>query len=160
MKTIFIFIVSLLALSASAQQVTKVSLQASGLTCSMCSNAINKSLKSIDYVEKVTPNIETSTFVITFKPGSPVDFEQLKSKVEDAGFFVSKFVATLYFNDVAISKGQPFAVGNKTFRFVNAPQQKLNGEKEVRILNKGFVSPKEYKKNPVSATAKDYYASI
>jgi len=65
-------------------------MQASGLTCSMCSNAINKSVKSIDFVEKVMANIQTSTFEITFKPGSTIDFDLLKKKVEDAGFFCIK----------------------------------------------------------------------
>ena len=163
MKTFFLlafFVLS--AFITQAQQVTRVSMQASGLTCSMCSNAINKSLKTVDFVEKVTPDIETSTFEITFKSGSKVDFDLLKKKVEDAGFFVSKFVASVDFNNTTIRAGQPVIVGDKTFQFVNAKEGMLNGTKPVRILNKGFVSTKEFKKNPVAsnAGAKLYFATI
>ncbi len=130
----------------SLAQVKNVSLQASGLTCSMCSNSINKSLKSIDFVEKVVPNIKTSTFEITFKPGAEVDFDLLKNKVEDAGFFVSKFFATINFNNITITGNAPVTVGNKSFRFINVKDLSLNGDKTIRIVDKGFVTAKEFKK--------------
>jgi copper chaperone CopZ len=98
MKTFFVVIATIISLTASAQ-VSKVTIQASGLTCSMCSNSINKSLKTIDFVENIVPNIKTSSFEITFKNGSNVDFDRLKKKVEDAGFTVASFVATVHFNN-------------------------------------------------------------
>ena len=136
----------LFSLTATAQ-VSKVSLQASGLTCSMCSNSINKSLKTLDFVEKVDANIKTSTFEITFKPNSSVDFDLLKKKVENAGFSVSRFVALVHFDDVKLSANRPVKIGDKTFEFVNAKEAALNGDKPVQIIDKGFVSAKEYKKN-------------
>ena len=162
MKTFFFLFATVFSLAATAQ-VTKVSLQASGLTCSMCSNSINKSLKTIASVNKVDANIKTSTFEITFKPGENVDFEQLKKKVEDAGFSVSNFIATIQFKNVLIKGNSPITVGDKTFRFINGKDQALNGEKPVRIIDKGFVSSKEYKKyapQPAPAGSKIYNATI
>ncbi|MGO8056378.1 heavy-metal-associated domain-containing protein, partial [Rhizobium leguminosarum] len=75
----------------SKAQVTKVSLQASGLTCSMCSNSIHKALKTLDFVDKVDADIKTYTFEISFKTNSKVDFNLIKKKVEGAGFTVSGF---------------------------------------------------------------------
>ena len=69
------------SLHATAQ-IKKVSLQASGLTCSMCSNSIFKALKTLDFVDNVEANIKTSTFAITFKQGAKVDMDKLKKKVE------------------------------------------------------------------------------
>ena len=92
MKKIFLFIAIAFSLATNAQ-VTKVSLQASGLTCSMCSNSINKALKTLDFVLKVDADIKTYTFEILFKPNSNVDFDMIKKKVENAGFTVSGFVA-------------------------------------------------------------------
>src|SRR3978361_1638797 len=99
MKTIFILIASVLTISLPAQQVTKVSLQASGLTCSMCSNSINKALKTLDFVDKIDADIKTYTFEISFKANSNVDFDKIRKKVENAGFTVSGFVATMHFNN-------------------------------------------------------------
>jgi copper chaperone CopZ len=152
MKTVF-FLIAIVVSFASTAQVTKVSIQASGLTCSMCSNSINKSLKSIDFVENVKPNIKTSTFEVTFKQGAKVDFDQLKKKVEDAGFTVANFVAAVNFNNVEVKNNQPVKVGDKTFYIINAKDQALDGNTQVKIVDKGFVSGKEFKKYTLATTA-------
>lgn len=162
MKTFFFLIASFYTL-ISAAQVTKVSLQASGLTCSMCSNSINKSLKNIPSVDKINADIKTSTFEITFKKGSIVDFDQIKKKVENAGFSVSNFIATIQFKNVQVKGISPVTIGDKTFRFLNVKDQALNGEVPVRLIDKGFVSSKEYKKysaQPAPAGSKIYNATI
>lgn len=160
MKKILLFIAIAFSAVTNAQ-VTKVSLQASGLTCSMCSNAINKALKTLDFVDKVDADIKTYTFEISFKENSHVDFDMIKKKVEGAGFFVSGFVATIHFNNVQVTKGQPVSIAGKTFYFVNTNDQSLNGAKQVKVLDKGFVSAKEYKRNafPESAT-RTYHATL
>ena len=73
-----IFIVAFMATITCYAQVTGISIQASGLTCSMCSNAIRKSLQSVEYIDQVKANIKQSSFDITFKPGVAVDFDLLK----------------------------------------------------------------------------------
>lgn len=145
MKKIFLIVAIVISASANAQ-VTKVSLQASGLTCSMCSNAINKALKTIDFIDKIDANVKTSNFDITFKPGSKIDFDRLKKKVEDAGFFVSRFIATVHFNNVQVRPGEPVMVGDKTFQFIKTDDRFLNGDLALRIVDKGFISMKEYRK--------------
>ncbi len=149
-----LFITAMLISFAVNAQVIKVSMQASGLTCSMCSNAINKSVKSLNFVDNVNANIKTSTFEITFKPNAQVNFEELKKRVEDAGFFVSQFVATFRFNNLLVKENEPVKIGDKTLRFINVKDRALNGDKAIRILNKGFVSLKEYKKNAVTSPVK------
>src|SRR6187431_3024795 len=114
-----LFLVSLV----SKGQVSKVSLQASGLTCSMCSNAINKSLSSLDYVEKVSANIKNSTFEITFRQGAKVNFDELKKKVEVAGFSVAHFSAQVNFDNTQIKNDNHVAVGDMTFHFLNVKDQ-------------------------------------
>jgi copper chaperone CopZ len=152
MKTFFFFIAVVLSL-ATAAQVTKVTLQASGLTCSMCSNSINKSLKTIAFVDNVKANIKTSSFDITFKPNAKVDFDLLKKKVEDAGFTIANFVAAVNFDNIQVKSNQPVKVGDKTFYIINAKDQALNGTRQVRLIDKGFVSNKEYKKNTLAGTS-------
>lgn len=146
MKNLIIIIFIVLAASAQAQ-VKGVTIQASGLTCSMCSNAIFKALKTVDFVDKVDANIKTSSFEITVKPGAIIDFDKLKGKVEDAGFFVAGFTVNYNFDDVSIANNAHVKVGNSTFHFLNVKNTVLSGEKKIRFLDKGFVSAKEYKKN-------------
>lgn len=78
-----------------ATQITdikKVTLVASGLTCSMCSKAIFKALSKLDFVEEVKVDIEKSMYLLTFKEGKKVDIDQIKTAVTDAGFGVQSLV--------------------------------------------------------------------
>ncbi|MCW3109911.1 MAG: heavy-metal-associated protein [Segetibacter sp.] len=146
MKKLLLFIAIAASVIANAQ-VRTVSLQASGLTCSMCSNAINKALKKLDFVLTVDADIKTYTFEISFKQNSIVDFDLIKKKVESAGFTVCAFYANLHFNNVQVNAGEPIVIQDKIFLFVNTKNQLLSGDKQVKIMDKGFVSAKEYKRN-------------
>lgn len=143
-----LFIIAIAISMITTAQVNSVSLQASGLTCSMCSNAINKALRTLDFVLDVDADIKTYTFKISFKPNSVIDFDKIRKKVVDAGFTVYAFIADIYFNNVQVRKELPVIVQDKKLLFINAGDQVLSGNKQVKILDKGFVSPKEYKKNP------------
>jgi copper chaperone CopZ len=146
MKKLFI-IAFLVGVHAAQSQVTKVSLQASGLTCSMCSNAINKSLKAIGFVDRVDANIKNSSFEIYFKPSAVVDFDKLKKAVEDAGFFVVDFRAMIHFDKINAENDHHLQFDNRVFHFIGINNQLLDGDREIRFLDKGFVSIKEFKKN-------------
>jgi copper chaperone CopZ len=142
---------------AASAQVSKVSLMASGLTCSMCSNSINKALKTLPFISKVEADIKSSSFEVSLKPNIPVDFNKMKMKVEKAGFSVSGFVATVQFDNINVKKGQPLTVDNGIFIFERINSPVLDGLKRIRILNKGFVSAKEYKVNALSEPSAGTY---
>lgn len=72
--------------------IKKVTLMASGLTCSMCSKAIFKALTKLDFVEEVKVDIEKSMYVLTFKAGKKVEIDQIKLAVTGAGFGVQSLV--------------------------------------------------------------------
>lgn len=142
-------VIALLTLMTSGNafsQISKAEIIATGLTCSMCSNAINKQLKAMDVVENVTTDLNTNTFTVHFKNNNSVQPIVLKNAVEKAGFFVGSMVLTMPFDNV---KAQDNAVVKKdeaTFIFIDTKDQVLTGETKVKILNEGFVTQKEYKK--------------
>ncbi|MFN8245139.1 MAG: heavy-metal-associated domain-containing protein [Ferruginibacter sp.] len=153
-----IFIVAFMATITCYAQVTGISIQASGLTCSMCSNAIRKSLQSVEYIDQVKANIKQSSFDITFKPGVAVDFDLLKKKVEDAGFFVASFRVNLNVNGLEVKNDRHAVLLGYNFHFLKVKDQKLSGPQSFRVLDKGFLPAKEYKKNQ-SLTEKACYLS-
>ena len=67
-----------------------ITLKVNGLTCSMCSFSIEKSVEKVYFVEDVEANIEDTTFKIIFKKNNYVDFFALQHAGEDAGFFIDK----------------------------------------------------------------------
>ena len=161
MKTIKIFLSFLMLFAinkAYAQQITAVEMQVTGLTCSMCSQATEKSIRTLPYVAEVTPDLNRNLFVITFKKGSAVNFDQLNKKVKDAGFSVGKLDATVNFNQVKIDDDGQAIIGNNVYRFVNAKNKVLNGLTKVSVIDKNFISNAVFKQK--MATIKlDSYAS-
>lgn len=145
MKKILLLFLLLSTIHIHAQ-IKMVTIQASGLTCSLCSNAIFKSLKTVDYIDEVKVDIKQSSFNIYFKPSASVDFDQLKSKVEKAGFFVANFDVVLNFDQLIISENTHKEMNGLLFHFLHTPEGKLNGEKTIRVIDKGYVTNKEFKK--------------
>jgi copper chaperone CopZ len=154
------FILSFLMLfainKASAQTVSTVEMQVTGLTCSMCSQATEKSLRTLSYVRDITPDLNKNIFVITFKNEKAVNFDQLSKKVKDAGFSVGKLEATIAFNQTQIDGEGQAVVGNTVYRFENAKNKVLNGPVKVNLIDKAFVSSSTFKKNSESVKFDSY----
>ncbi|HEY0041639.1 MAG TPA: heavy-metal-associated domain-containing protein [Flavisolibacter sp.] len=162
MKKIFLLVAITISTIVTAQ-VSKVSLQASGLTCSICSNAINQALKTLDFVDKVDADIKNYTFEISFEDANPVDFDKIRKKVEDAGFSVSAFVAAIYFDGVQLKENEPVQVGDQSLFFVNGKNQLLSGVQNVKVLDQGFVPSKQSKSIGFSAQSRSsrlYHVSL
>lgn len=146
MKKFFIVSVMIMLLMQSYAQFTNARLQATGLTCAMCSNAINKALQKVSFVQSVTSDIKNSAFNIVFKEGAAVSIDALKDAVDDAGFSVGSLKVTGVFNNLAIAADQPIKIGEENFHFLKVPNQLLNGEKTLTVIDKNFVTAKEFKK--------------
>jgi copper chaperone CopZ len=146
MKKIILYSIFLLAFVPASAQFTKAELQASGLTCSMCSNAINKSIRTLPFVESVNTDLNKNLFTIIFKNSPRVDFDLLRKKVEDAGFSVANMWVYTSFNKQKIRENDQLSIGGTNLKFVSVKDQLLNGEQKIKLVDKHFVLPKEHKK--------------
>jgi copper chaperone CopZ len=145
-KLLLILIIALSAVPSQAQ-FTKATLQATGLTCAMCSNAINKALQKVPFVETIKSDIKNSAFTMAFKADTQVDIDALKDAVEDAGFSIGSLMLTGSFSETKIEKDQHIKIGNENFHFLNANNQVLNGEQTITVVDKNFVTEKQFKKH-------------
>ncbi|GAA4211818.1 hypothetical protein GCM10022289_41820 [Pedobacter jeongneungensis] len=160
MKTIKIFSIIMLffAVNASAQQISTADLQVTGLTCSMCSNATQKSLETLGFISNVKPDLNKNIFVLTFKKDANVNLDLVRKKVQDAGFSVGSLTANFNFNDVKVDdKGQAVVNGN-VYRFVNVKDKTLSGTIKASVVDKDFISGSAFKKQASTAKS-DAYAS-
>jgi copper chaperone CopZ len=144
-KTMMVLLASLLMISVKGQ-FSKARLQATGLTCAMCSNAINKALLRVPFIASVDADIKNSAFNIVFREGSSIDIDVLKKAVQDAGFSVGALELTGKFNRVAIANDEHVKLGAFTFHFIDVKPETLDGEATLKILDKDFVSAKQFKK--------------
>lgn len=140
MKSIskMLIVIAVLLSTTIYAQITKAEIVATGLTCSMCSNAINKQLKKLPEVDKVAVDLETNTFTVYFKNNTKATPKILKDRIEDAGFSVGSMIITLENNQTG--KSYIFVSDKKSNRF--------------KVLDKGYVLKKDLKKY------KDLYTKI
>lgn len=127
-------------------QFSRATLQASGLTCALCTKAINKSLEQLAFISSVKADIKSSSFDIVFKDGSKVDIDAIRRGVEDAGFSVSRLQMTGNFNSVAVKNDTHTNINGNTFHFLSVGNRVLNGEQQITIVDKNFLGAKEFKK--------------
>lgn len=137
MKKVYIMIASIILMFSikSNAQIVKAEIRATGLTCSMCSNAINKQLKSMPEVANVETDLNTNTFTVTLKEGNILTPKVFKEKVEKAGFFIGSLVLTT--KTETIKKEGYITVNNASTN---------NAEVQIQVLDKGYVTEKEFKK--------------
>ncbi len=160
MKTIKLFsiVMLLFAVKVSAQQISTADLQVTGLTCSMCSNATQKSLETLSFITAVKPDLNKNIFILTFKKGADINLDLVRKKVQDAGFSVGGLTAAFDFDQVKVDdKGQAIVDGN-VYRFINAKNKTLNGTVKAAVVDKNFISGSAFKKQASSINS-DAYAS-
>ena len=145
MKKIFLGLLVVFCVTAKAQ-FSKASLQASGLTCSMCSKAVKTALEGVPFVEKVQVDIKNQQYNLTFLKTDKVDFDALSKAVEDAGFSVASLKVTASVNNLTPQKDEHVNIGGHNFHFLNSKGQQLNGDVTFSVVDKTFVLPKDFKK--------------
>lgn len=130
----------------SFSQINKASLQASGLTCALCAKSIYTNLTSLGFIDSVDTDLQTASFLIVFKPGSKLDIDAIRKKVEDAGFSVSKLMLTIDQSGLAIGNDKKIKIGENVFHFIDVKTQTTPSSFEIRVIDQKFLSAKEYKK--------------
>lgn len=150
MKKMYLMITSMILMFSikSNAQIVKAEIRATGLTCSMCSNAINKQLKSMEEVVAVETDLNTNTFTVTLKEGNDLSPKVFKEKVEKAGYFIGSLLLT----------AKPETITKSSYILVN--DKKSNAlEIQFQVVDKGYVTEKEFKKLSKSYKNVETYAS-
>jgi copper chaperone CopZ len=112
----------------------------------MCSNAINKQLKSLPDVADVATDLNTNTFTVTLKENATIGPDTFKQSVEKAGFFIGSLVLT---SKTSVLKNDKYIlVDTKT---------STSDEVTFQVLDKGYVTDKEYKKLSKSLKKQETY---
>lgn len=142
----FGLLLCLLTGMAAQSQIRNLQLQAAGLTCSMCSNAIDKALRSLPQVADIQTNLEQNLFIITLHEGQPVSFDDVKNKVEEAGFSVGKLTAEVQFPAMAARQDAHVKVGGMLLHILKSSRPTVEGWQTVQVLDKSFVLEKQFKK--------------
>lgn len=145
LKSVFLLVALVINIHAFAAFIN-AKVKVTGITCSMCSNSVNKALSSLTFVDKIDVDLEKAIFTISFKPNVTVNIDEIKNKIEGAGFSVGELIADFKFENVSVTNDFHYQYQNSTYHFVNVKNQKLNDIVAVRFVDKGLTSAKEFKK--------------
>jgi len=130
----------------SRAQYKKASFQASGLTCSMCSKAIFKALKTLPFAETVQTDLNINEFTVLFRKNSNPDFDLIKTKVEEAGFSIAKFWVWVKVPNLELKPEEHISLFGKNLHLMNIRPQEVEGDMRLQVIDKGYVLKKEFKK--------------
>ncbi len=155
---IFSFLLVFGTLKISAQNITSVEMQVSGLTCSMCTQATETSLRTLDFIAEIKPDLNKNQFDITFVKGKKVNIDLLRTKVEDAGFSVGGLSANFVFDGTVVDEKGQAITNENVYRFTNVKNKTLNGPVKATIIDKNFLSASAFKKK-VNQVKSDAYVT-
>ena len=145
MKKFFFVIAMMISLSSFAQ-IKSANLTASGLTCSMCSKAIYKSLVKVPTIQDIKVDIKNSSYLITFKDGQNVSLDAIRKAVEDAGFSVASLKVTANFDKTEVGSDTRVSLQGGTYSFVRTSKQIIQGMKTFTVVDKNYLPANEHKK--------------
>jgi len=145
MKNVLFFL-GIFTCMVSNAQFTKASLKASGLTCAMCSKAVKVALEKVEFVQEVKVDIKSQDYHLSFKTDAATDFDGLVKAVEDAGFSVASLKVTGNFQGVKAQKDFHAQVNGLNLHFLNGSNEVLGSEQTITVVDKHFLSAKEFKK--------------
>jgi copper chaperone CopZ len=155
MRIIILFFLLSIQLTVISQ-IKSASIQASGLTCALCSNAIDKALRTLPFIAEVAPDLNTSSFNIQFKQGVPVNFDEMKNKVQAAGFSVSRFEIVVSGIEFSSAAKESFTVNGNSFLLLGNSKPAAQGDVKLTIVDKYFIPAKEFKKRSSQEKVNSY----
>jgi copper chaperone CopZ len=127
-------------------QFNRAELKVNGLTCSMCSYATEKQLNTIDFIDSIGNDLDHTTYILYFKKDADINSDLIKSKVEDAGFSIGSLIYTANFTNLKIENNYHLTYKSTLYHFMNVKSVTLNGDVRLKLIDKGFVSDKEFKR--------------
>lgn len=144
---IYILALSVMLSSLVKAQFVSAELQVSGLTCSMCSKATDKSLRTLDFIQDIRVDLDHATYTLIFKPDKKISMDQIAQKVEAAGFSVNKLIAWFNFNELKVSNDYHFMYQSDAYHFINPGDKVLKGKTALTFIDKSFIPQKQFKQH-------------
>lgn len=129
----------------SFAQFQSARLQATGLTCALCSKAIRESLQKLPFVVNVEADIQSSVFSLQFRDGESQNLDALKAAVEQAGFSVGELLVEGQWVERLPTSSVPYKWGENWYCFLSPLAVKDKATFTLSVIDKGFVIDKAYK---------------
>jgi hypothetical protein len=94
------------------------------------------------------------------KKESSLSPRTLKESVEKAGFFVGSMIVSMKFDNTVIPEDKKVEKDGAEFIILGNKSQMLDGDVKAKIVDKGYVTQKEFKKLSKSFSKIPSYQSV
>lgn len=168
MKRFIILFILLIFHTGVFSQIQYALVGIDGLTCSACSYATEKSLRSLNFVKDIDFELNKNVAKVTFVKDINPDLNKLAQKVRDAGYSVRNIDLVVVFKSLRIHDQECYTFEDLQLNFIAVKDQVLSGETKIKLVGKGFMSKKEFvkykdllkSKCPESEKVKRYYVTL
>ena len=132
--------------SGSAAQFKSVTIGVDGLTCSSCSFGVEQSVRKLDFVQEVKPDLNAATATVSFQPDKKISIDELVRKVYQAGFSVRFVKAVYHFHQPTLPLNDTLIINKDVFYFLNPPSSFLKDDVTLELISEKYVAKKVFKR--------------
>src|SRR5688572_11869790 len=119
-------ILLLLVMNFASAQFISAEIHIDGLTCSMCSYSVQRSVQKLEFVKKVNVDLNTNVATIEFKEAPNVNIHDLIKSVKEAGFSVNSLTASFKING-SNNENKRYILHEGCTYYILREQRPLNG---------------------------------
>lgn len=132
-----------------------------GLTCSVCTRSVDRSISRLEFVDSVTMSLENTEGRIYVKNIENINLKRITKAIVDAGFSV-RFVRLQFdFSDIPIDKDGFFSFKEQHYQWIQFKSNSSLNNVALTLIDEGFLPKKESnqwkKKYAVSANQNILY---
>ena len=142
---LLIFLCLVCFTSGSAAQFKSVTIGVDGLTCSSCSYGVEQSVRKLDFVKEVKPDLNAATATISFLADKKISIDELVKKVYQAGFSVRFVKAVYHFPQPSMPENDTLMIDKDVFYFLNSPSSPLQNDVTLQLIGEKYAAKKVFK---------------
>jgi len=114
-----------------------------GLTCSLCTRSVDRSISRLEFVDSVNMSLENTEGRIYVKDVEVIDLKRITKAITDAGFSV-RFVRLQFdFRDTRIDKDGFFSFKGQRYQWLQFKSNTSQNNVALTLINEGFLPKKE-----------------
>lgn len=127
-------------------QFISAEIQINGIISSSSSFAAYKSIKTLDFIDSLTIDLNTTTAFITFDTTKKANFKLIAEKIIDSGFSIGKCNGICLLNSIQVSNSNCIELKGDSYKIITPNNKLLNGKQKFLFIDKRYLSKKEFSK--------------
>lgn len=142
-KLLHILFLMLIGTCSAKADLLSIKIGINGLTCSMCSRTVEKSLLQLPFIDRVEMNLATTEARVLVKENFVISIKEIARSVKDAGFSVRSVRMEIDLKDVQISEDGVFYTHGLQFKWLGKITLTTSGPVFLLLIDQLYLPPKE-----------------